>query len=214
MRSKSASGWSSYGSSSIGCSPAARAAADVHRHRIADVGDVVRGRSPRRTAGRVRRSPGRAWRRRRHGCRRRHARGRAVPSPTWHTPLARQHLGDLAAGVRDHADRHTGSRQRRQRLDALGDRPPPQVGVARAVQQRRRQRRRRLGHADAAHVRVVVLVPERLAAAGCRLRRHARVVGATVRVDRRIAAVVRQQRAEHRGVGQHQHAAGIEQDRP
>ncbi len=41
IRSKSASGWSSYGSSSSGCRPAARGTTDVHLHRVADVGDAI-----------------------------------------------------------------------------------------------------------------------------------------------------------------------------
>ena len=37
----------------------------------------------------------------------------ARPSPTWHTPLRREHLLDLPARVRDHADRHAARRAAR-----------------------------------------------------------------------------------------------------
>ena len=101
-----------------------------------------------------------------------------------------------------------------QRRDALRNRPSPEERVAGASAAPWPPRpTSRFGHADAAHVRVVVLVPERLAAAGRGLRRHAGVVRSTVRLHRRVAAVVRQQRAEHRGIRKHQHSPGIEQDR-
>ena len=38
-------------------------------------------------------------------------------------------------------------------------------------------------------------------------------MGAAVGLDRRVAAVVRQQRAEHRWVGKHEDATGVEQNR-
>jgi hypothetical protein len=38
-------------------------------------------------------------------------------------------------------------------------------------------------------------------------------MGPAMCVDRRIAAVVGQQRPEHRGVGQEEDAAGVEEDR-
>ena len=44
------------------------------------------------------------------------------------------------------------------------------------------------------------------------LDRHAGVVGPHVALDRGIAAVGREQRTEHRRVGQHQHPARVEQD--
>ena len=49
--------------------PGAARRRDVHRHRVADVGDATAVELGEVRRGRGRRSPGRAWRRRRRGCR-------------------------------------------------------------------------------------------------------------------------------------------------
>ena len=129
--------------------------ADVHRHRIADVGDVVPFDAVEVRQARVRRSAGRAWRRRRRGCRPRPARHTVEPVARLAHTASRQHLGDLTAGVRHDAQRHTAAADIAfSAATALRDRPPPQVRVSRAVQRRRpRASTSRLGNTDAAHVR-------------------------------------------------------------
>ena len=136
--------------------------------------------------------------------------GHAVTVARLAHTASRQHLGDLTAGIRHHANRQTSCRHRLQRRDTLGDRPPPQVRGSRAVQQVGGEVDVAIRNTDAAHVRMVVLLPKCLTAAGGRFCRHARIVGAAVRADRRIAPVVGQQRPEHGRVRQNQHSAGIE----
>ncbi len=45
-----------------------------------------------------------------------------------------------------------------------------------------------------------------------RLHRHRRVVGAAMTVDVGAPPVRREQRGEHRRIGEHEHPAGVEQD--
>ena len=123
-------------------------AADVHRHGVADVGDAGRGRCRGSAARRGRRSPGRAWRRRRRGCRRRTARSTPSPGPTWQTPERRRTRLDLPGGVGHDAERHAGRAEGRGarsgcRRSASATAPPCGCARARRPPPRRRRRRRR-----------------------------------------------------------------------
>ena len=192
--------------------PRAARRGDVHRHRVADVGDPARldlGEVHQRVVEdrrvglrhaddvavddaahrdmRHRRRPGRP----RGRARSRSGRSRSTPHPSGcrrprvaRAPTATRG-SPTATAVRD------GSRpSRSRRLDDVG-----------------------LGHTDRSHVRLVVRVQSASTAPAVDLAAIARVVGSTVHVDRAIAAVVREQRAEHGRIGQHEHAARVEEQR-
>ena len=125
---------------------------------------------------------------------------------------AKQLLLDLPAGVADDAHRHASPRQRCQRRHAVGDRPPPQLGRARDVQQFGGVLAMIGIDTDRLDVGAVVLGPEHLTDARRRLDRHRRVVGAAVSVDRRDHRRTAPAVGQHRRIRQHEHAAGVEQD--
>ena len=127
------------------------------------------------------------------------------------TAATELHL-DLAGRVRHDAHRHAGSRQFGERCHRLGDRPPPQECVTSAAEHDRGVLAFVDPDTDRLDVGEVVLVPVGLAGDGTRLVRHREVVGAPVRLDRRITTERCQQRPEHGGIREDEHTARVEED--
>ena len=187
-------------------------AADVHRHRVADVGDAVAV-----DAGEVRVG---VVEDRRVGLGDADdvavddaAHLDAVARPDLADAGAAQHGLDLPGRVGDDAERHAAARSSAPSaatLSGIGQRHSaavrvwPSTAAASSTSSSATPIER--------HVGPVVLAPVALLGALGRLDRHRRVVGAAMAVDVGGAAVVREQRAEHRRVGQHEHAAGVEPD--
>ena len=86
--------------------PGGSAALDVHRHRVADVRDPAALDVGEVLAARSRRSRGSGFETPTTWLSMITRMLQPCPSPTWQTPLRRQHLLDLPARVRDDTDRH------------------------------------------------------------------------------------------------------------
>ena len=181
--------------------------ADVHRHRVADVGDAI--------GGDAREVHGGVVEDRRVGL------GDADDVAVDHAPhldaVTRRRPGTrrtAAAPPRSGRTRWTRRRAARRPRPAppaphaRRDRPPPQRRASvcgRAA--RRPPRRRPSGTPTDVDVRPVVVAPVALVGTLRRLHRHRRVVRPPVALDLAGPAVVGEQRAEHVGIGQDQHAA-------
>ena len=124
---------------------------------------------------------------------------------------AELHL-DLPGRVRHDPHGYAGGCQLDEGLHRLGDRPPPQERVTGAAEHDGRVLAVVDTDPDRLDVREVVLVPVGLADDGAGFVRHREVVGAAVRLDRRITAERCQQRPEHGRVRQDEHAARVEED--
>ena len=171
----------------------------------------ARGRTRRNAGGRGRRSPGRAWRRPRRGCRRSRASPRAARRPPGNVsrastasicPLAfdTTPIGTPAAARRSSAARTRGSPS----ATAVRDGCLPSTSAAWSMSSSSTPTERTYA--------MSYVNQSRFHRAGGRLGRHRRVVRAAVGIDRRITAVVGEQRPEDRRIGQHEHAARVEQE--
>ena len=189
-------------------------AADVHRHRVADVGDAVPGRCPGKCDS--------AWSK---------IAGSGLATPTtWLSTTQRtvdagaradlaharapQHGLDLPGRVGHDAERHAGGVERGERR--RGSRGSATATAARCGCGRARSAASSTSSSATPterHVGPVVLVPVALLGALRRLDRHRRVVGAAMAVE--VGVTRRSTRAAAPstvGIGQHQHAAGVQPD--
>ena len=191
--------------------PGGASGADVHRHRVTDVGDATSIEPAERDECRLedrRVGFGDAD----HMTIDHHPNGNPIAvADLTHTTAAKYGL-DLPTGVRHDPERHAVMMQQPQRRDAFGNRPPPQMGVARVL-----QRNDCLGDivgsdANRVDVGAVVLIPKGLAASGRALDRHRPVVGPAMALDRCVTAVVGKQRAQNKRVGKDENTTSVEQD--